>query len=216
MKNSFLTPSMLKIGGDVLAWSNKYLTKENEHIRRPNGSQVVCPFVKPTIDNDTYYITFAPEIIKGSIEEIEKITINNLKEFKELVPTGANSVYKKALLIVFNNLSNDDACALDRVHENIKDIFVSNGLMLGQFHANCNERGAYNPDFKVSIAPYPLFAIRSLAVHDILFLKEKRVWFEAFDSLYGDRFNKGKLDENTSYLKQFYLDAKEMYSKVES
>ncbi|WP_298420579.1 DUF6875 domain-containing protein [uncultured Kordia sp.] len=214
MKNSFLTPSMLKIGGEVISWSDRYLTKENENIMRPKGSQVVCPFVKPTIDNDTYYITFAPEITKGSIKEIEKVTINNLKKFKELLPIGGNSVYKKGLLIIFNNLSNEDACALDRVHENIKDVFVSNGLMLGQFHANCDERGAYNPDFKVSVSPYPLFAIRSLAVHDILFLKEKRSWFEAFDSLYGDRFKKNKLDENTSYLEQFYLEAKAMYSKA--
>lgn len=212
MKNSFLTPRMLKIGQDIMTWSNKYLTQENEHIKRPKGSQVVCPFVKPTIDNDTYYITFAPEITKGNVKEIQKVAIEHIKKFKDLIPNGSNSVYKKGLLVVFNNLSNDDAYALDEVHENAKDTFVSNGLMLGQFHANCDERGAYNPDFKVSVAPYPLFAIRSMAVHDILFLKEKKEWFKTFDAIYGDRFKKEELDENTSYLEQFYLEAKAAYS----
>ncbi len=211
MKNSFLTPNMLKIGEDVIAWSNTYLTQENKDVNRPKGSQVVCPFVKPTLDNDTYYITFAPEITTGNVKEIEQVAIRHIKEFKELVPNGSNSVYKKGLLVVFNNLSNDDAYALDQVHKNTKDMFVSNGLMLGQFHANCDERGAYNSDFKVSIAPYPLFAIRNMAVHDILFLKEKKVWFETFDALYGDRFKKEELDENTSYLEQFYLEAKAAY-----
>ncbi|WP_053002204.1 DUF6875 domain-containing protein [Kordia jejudonensis] len=205
---------MLKIGTDVLAWSNAYLAQENEHINRPKGSQVVCPFVKPTIDNNTYYITFASEITNGNIKEIEKIAIQHIKEFKDLIPNGDNSVYKKGLLVVFDKLSEKDAYALDEVHENVKDQFVANGLMLGQFHANCDERGAYNPDFKVSIAPYPLFAIRSLAVHDVLFLKQKREWFETFDKLYGDRFKKEKLDENTSYLEEFYLNAKAKYSKA--
>jgi heptaprenyl diphosphate synthase len=206
---------MIKIGSDVLTWSNTFLAQENELIRRPKGSQVVCPFVKPTLDNDTYYITFAPEITDGNISEIEKIAIGHIEKFKKLLPMGRSSVYKKGLLIVFNNLSEDDALALDTVHANVKDEFVANGLMLGQFHAKCDERGAYNPDFKVSQAPYPLLAIRSMAVHDVLFLN-KREWFEKFDSLYGDRFKKEALDENTSYLEKFYLELKEKYSKVPS
>jgi heptaprenyl diphosphate synthase len=211
MKHSFLTPDMVKIGWEILEWSKTYLAQEHKQVKRPRGSQVICPFVKPTIDANSYYLTFQSEITEKNVQAIATIALSYIEEFKQLNPNTSKSVYKKALVVVFNNLNAQDACVLDAVHEQVKDAFVASGLMIGQFHPLCEERGAYNPHFKISVSPYPLLAIRSMAVHDILFLKEKRTWFETFDALYGNRFKKEMLDENTSDLEGYYLQAKEKY-----
>jgi hypothetical protein len=48
--------------------------------------------------------------------------------------------------------------------------FVSRGLMLGEFHPKSDVGSVHNPDFPVMRSPSPMFAVRALSVHDLLFL----------------------------------------------
>ena len=103
---------------------------------------------------------------------------------------------------------------LDFVQAKIKHKFVNSGLMVGQFHQNCNERGVYNRGFRVSISPYPLIAVRHMALHDIIFLKENEAWFKAYNIRFGERFKEpDKLDDYQKPLLGTYLGAKEKFLK---
>ena len=211
MKFATLTPKLSQIATEILAWAETYLSQPNENIKRPKGSQVVCPFAKPAIDNDSFFITFHPEVNGRSEEHLEQLMLSYIEFFKKMGPFSVGDKLKKALLPVFNNIPEEESFILDVVHNNIKDKFVENGLMIGQFHPNCDERGVYNRKFKVSVAPYSFFAIRNMAIHDILFLKEKREWFMAFNAWYGEKFRKGDLDEHTNHLEEHYLMAKKKF-----
>ncbi|MCF2437133.1 hypothetical protein LV779_36065 [Streptomyces thinghirensis] len=59
------------------------------------------------------------------------------------------------------------------------------GLMIAQFHEKCEEKAARNPAFEVSHAPVPMMAVRSMAIHDVLFLADRREWFEEYASRFG-------------------------------
>jgi hypothetical protein len=211
-KYSTLTPKLLKIGDEILEWAGTYLCRENEHIKRPKGSQVVCPFVKPAIDNDSFYLAFHPEVNGQSEEQLEQLMFSYIEFFKKMGPFSPGDKMKKTLLMVFNNIPHAESSIMDIVHLNIKDKYVENGLMIGQFHPNCDERGIYNRKLKVSVAPYSFFAIRNMAIHDILFLKEKSEWFMAYNAWFGEKFRKGELDEHTNHLEEYYLMAKKKFN----
>jgi len=86
--------------------------------------------------------------------------------------------------------------------------------MAGQFHKNCDERSVHNRGFHVSIAPYPLIAIRHMAIHDIIFLKDNEEWFKAYNNRYGELFREpAKLEDYNKPLVGPYLDAKGKYLK---
>lgn len=48
--------------------------------------------------------------------------------------------------------------------------FVRRGLMLGEFHKASSVGSVRNPEFTVMQSPVPMFAVRALMTHDILFL----------------------------------------------
>lgn len=214
MKSQFISPQDLEIANCVLNWAKEYLMKENPNINRPNGNNVVCPFVSTSIDNNSFYIVVHKEVNGESVEHIETIMYSYLEPFKSQGPFGTNDKQKKALLVVFPNIPTDQSRALDIVHQNIKTQFVSEGLMVGQFHPNCEEKGIYNLGFLVSIAPYPLIAIRHMTIHDILFLGENELWFNEYNIRFGEKFKEPKtIEDFNKHLIIHYQKAKRKFSK---
>ena len=212
MKYSTVTPGLVSVSEGILNWAETYLTQENDNIKRPRGSQVVCPFAKAAIDNDTFFMAYHPEVNGKSEEHMEMLLLDYIEEFKKMGPFSNGDKFKKTLLVIFNNIPDKESVILDIVHKNIKDRYVENGLMIGQFHPNCDDRGVYNRTFKVSTAPYCFFSIRNMAIHDILFLKDKREWFLVYNNLYGEKFRKGDLDEHTTHLEEYYHIAKKKFN----
>jgi heptaprenyl diphosphate synthase len=179
----------MEVGNDILKWAEDYLMTANNNIKRPQGGQVVCPFVKPSIRNDSFYLSFRPEVDGQSSSQVEEIMIEAMTSFQSLEPSDKASSMKKALIVVFHNIRENHTSVLDVVHERLKDKFVENGLMLGQFHQHCDERCIHNPGFPVAISPHPLIAVRNMAIHDILFLGDNANWFKAYDLRFGQRFS---------------------------
>ena len=211
MTHSVLTPEMIRVSNEIMEWANTYLAADNEHIKRPKGSQAVCPFVRSSIDNNTFLFAFHPEVNGQSEEHLEKLMLSYIETFKKTGPFKAGDTYKKTLLVVFPNISNEESYILDVVHKMIKNTFVENDLMIGQFHPNCDDRGVYNRRFKVSVAPYCLYSIRQMALHDILFLRDKKEWFVIYNAKFGHKFKNGDLDEFNNHLEEYYLMAKRKF-----
>ena len=98
---------------------------------------------------------------------------------------------------------------LDTVYEHLKDFAVESGLMIGQFHPNCDERAFRNPGFRVSVAPVAMLAIRHMAPHDILFLHDSEQWFREYDSRFRSHFQRGRIRD--SLLLSLYRRARDRF-----
>ncbi len=200
-----ISPSMIDAATQILDWARDYLSSEHEGIRRPHGSQTVCPFVPGSLKGDCFYIVFHPEVSKHPEKLIEQILLGYISEFDTLWPFEDKDDQRKALLVVFPGLDTRQTKVLDKVHQRLKSKFVQEGLMIGQFHPNCDERAFFNPEFRVSVCPVPLIAIRNMSVHDVLFLKDNAVWFAKFNILFGHKFaSMDTLGVHNSHLMPYY------------
>ena len=95
------------------------------------------------------------------------------------------------------------------MHANIKSACVHDGLMVTQCHARCDGRSVHNPALKVFTSPFPLIAMRHMALHDILFLQDNESWFAAYDLRFGARFREPeKLEDFERPMLDFYRKAK--------
>jgi hypothetical protein len=214
MNNAFLSPRYMKIASELFEWAHTYLMAENPQVKRPYGAQEVCPYVAPSIESDSFYMVFHPEVNGQRDEPIQHIMFDYINEFKETPPFDPNDKLQKALLVVFPEMPKDRTYVLDIVHSKIKTRFVQAGLMVGQFHSHCDERGVYNRSFRISTAPYPLIAIRHMAIHDIIFIKDNEEWFKAYNIRYGERFREpDKLDDYNKPLVGPYMEAKGKFLK---
>jgi|SRR5579863_10301734 len=202
-----LTPRDAEIAMSILTWARSVLAVENEEVNRPHGSQVVCPFVAGSIDSNAFRMFFHNEVNGQSEEQIEGILLPYIQRFKTLPPFDDAHKFNKALLVVFPNIDDGQLAVLDVSHGRLKSQFVNAGLMIGQFHAKCKEQGIWNSRFRPSVSPWPLVAIRHMALHDIIFLRGSSEWFAGYNIRFGDRFKPNQIDDDARPFAELYYKA---------
>lgn len=152
----------------ALWWAETFLTRPHQDLGR---SGPTCPFVRKSLDSASLWLT----TIK--IDELDKTSlIENLIGYKnwfpEIEPKDEDYRIFKTIIILFPNLNEEQYSMLDIVQNSLKNEFLKNGMMLGQFHANCEEEGIRNPSFRPLKSPMPLLAIRYITPGDVVFMKK--------------------------------------------
>ena len=206
---SLITPSHVSCSNDILRWADEYLAKPHPRLGRDGA---VCPFVPPSIRSNVFFLAIHAEVDDTTtIEEIEALLASYVDVFFATEPTGEPERLLKTFLPAFPQMSPQRAFILDEVHARMKSFFVQQGMMIGQFHPLCQAVAARNPDFPNKISPVPLFALRHIAVHDILFLSSRRAWFERYQSLFAEKFDAGHVSNEHGFV-EIYNRAKRLFA----
>ena len=213
MPRSPISPEEIAVGAQLLTWAQTYLMAEGERIKRPYGPQTVCPFVETSLRNNALSMVFHSDITGEEVDPIAALVnsyINPFTNERDPAP-AANS--PKALLIIFPRLAAAYYHSLDLVQERLKDTMVENGLMIGQFHPQCKTPAIHNFSWRgVSVAPYPLIAMRHMVVHDILFLRSRRNWFAHYHRRFGGRYERPNgLGARNAHLVPIYNEARDNF-----
>jgi hypothetical protein len=167
------------------AWAREFLCKPHNDLGRKGA---VCPFTKPAIEKELFWLSLytQPSPTQAGISEV-MLRYRDL--FFRLEPQIGREAQYKTILVVFPHIQPEDYQTLiDDVQEQLKPQFVSQGLMIGQFHANCQQGGLWNPEFKALQSPLPMLVIRNMVVSDYPFLEHHaefvRAWTEQFPNTY--------------------------------
>jgi heptaprenyl diphosphate synthase len=201
----------IPVAFEVLAWVQSFLVEPHPMMKRSSKSigEPVCPFAKAVLDENALYMTFHHEVNGKSAELIESIVLGYRDPFKKTTPFHESDRLKKALLIMFPEIPARETGVLDIVHANIKTSCVCDGLMVAQCHARCDGRSVHSPALKVYQSPYPMIAMRHMALHDILFVQDDASWFASYDLRFGARFREPeKLEDFEKPLLDIYRRAK--------
>ncbi|MFJ9968932.1 DUF6875 domain-containing protein [Streptomyces avermitilis] len=168
----------------VDSWLTEYISASHPEIGRTGP---ICPFVSPSRKNRTLEIRIRLVGRAPSLELVEEIARSSLREYALTSWQGRNPMLQ-AMVVVIPDLRSEDTGMLDQAQARVKDDFVAQGLMIGQFHENCDVTAARNPRFTVSKAPVPVLAIRAIALHDVFFLSERPHWFQKYREKFGKFF----------------------------
>ncbi|MGD9484768.1 tryptophan 2,3-dioxygenase family protein [Streptomyces sp. TRM70308] len=167
---------------NVRAWMNQYLMREHRELGRPGS---VCPFVEPALRAEAVRWEKA-EVDRWTLDGLRDVMVAQLDRFSSADrPTDKEGL---ACLVTVVDLPTGAMPLLDEAQRLAKPHAVRRGLMIGQFHPRCPEPAVWNPKFPVSRSPVPLFAIRHMAFHDILFLHADPVAFAEYDKRFGERY----------------------------
>jgi hypothetical protein len=216
LSRAFVSKEEIEIGFTLLSWAEAYLMGNEDKIMRPYGSRTVCPFAEASVRKNALFMAFHSELTGEDIEPIRNLLLGYIDPF--IAQNAKKEQSHKALLAVFPRIRPEHYGSLDRVHELIKDRMVENGLMCGQFHPQCRTPAIHNPAWRdVSVAPYPLIAIRHMVVHDILFLREREHWFLHYHQRYGAKYDRpGAFGGRNAHLVTIYNEAKRKFLAVAS
>jgi hypothetical protein len=179
----------------VDTWLREYVSVGD---RRVGRSGPVCPFIPRTLAQHALESVMRHDIHGSSESELAEQLRAEIVEFgKAGRPSQSSGVVLDSRLIVMPCMGPDGWKRLDAVYDNnLKDFAVESGLMIGQFHPNCDERAVRNPGFRVSVAPVAMLAIRHMAPHDILFLHHSAQWFKEYDARFRSHFQRGRIRDS--------------------
>jgi hypothetical protein len=160
----------------IAAWAVEFLNAPNEGLGRRGP---VCPFTPLSMQRSTFLLAHAedgPEVraIEAKIERYRQIFL----EVHDRIdgPHG----HLLTILVVLPRVDPVDPGPLDDLQARLKDAFVREGLMVGQFHPRCEQSGLWNDDFRPLRAPVPLLAIRRMVSSDLPFLLDSPEHLSAY------------------------------------
>lgn len=163
-------------------WVNEFLAKPNPGLGRTGA---VCPYIQYSKEQEFFKVGVytRPHPVQDDIITM----IRHLKDaFIEMLPVDEKDKRFKAIAILFPNLEDDEvATIIDDVQLKLKPEFVKLGLMIGQFHENCQQPGLRNADFKPLQSPVPLLAIRFMVETDWPFLAGDPILEDAYYNNFG-------------------------------
>ncbi len=201
---------LLKDVQAVLDWIESFICKPHPDLGRKGA---ICHFVKPSLDKGKLLIDFSYDIDGSDIGEVEQRTYQYMDRFLQLLVSDEQDRVNKSLVMVFPNIPRERCEVIDAVHARVKTKFVKTGLMLGQFHQTCPEPAVRNRAFEVSRSPLPAFALRYMAVHDILFLYQKKIWFDEYCLRFGRKYELGQISNKDGFV-DLFNQTKERFSSL--
>ena len=141
----------------ILTWAVEFLNAPHSQLGRGGP---VCPYTRGSMDQNTFLLARAGwDSIESTIEEYRQWFLELLDQSGPLT-----------ILVVLPGLDRTDPGHLDELQARLKDSFVAEGLMIGQFHPRCEQGGLWNQEFRPLRSPIPLLAIRQMVSSDLPFL----------------------------------------------
>ena len=170
----------------VREWLDTYICRPHGELGRTGA---VCPFVAPALKAGTLVLRSRTGMAEAGSDDVRAVVRETARDFRARSWPHANPTMR-TLLVVLPDLPAEGWPLLDSVQAELKAELAGQGLMLGQFHPDCLEPAARNPDFMVSRSPVPLLAIRNMAVHDVLFLHHRGDFFDEYRRRFGSRYER--------------------------
>ncbi|KGI81350.1 tryptophan 2,3-dioxygenase [Actinopolyspora erythraea] len=187
---------------EVVEWFREHLERPNEEMAR---SGAVCPFAGPARSAETLDFRVAHVGEEDGLSELAALMDEKIEEF-EKVDWPEGKVNIGALVVVVRGLPEKRHFLLDDAQSAVKGIAVRKGLMIGQFYPSCPDSSARNPLFRVSQAPEPLFVIRRMAFHDILFLHDNPVFFAEYEKRFGHYYTeRGERNLDPRFVELYHI-----------
>ena len=133
----------------IATWAVDFLNAPHDELGR-SGS--VCPYTAPSMASNSFLLAWAGDKDARSIES----TVDRYRQwFMELENLGGKRARLLTIVVVLPNFDRMDSAPLDTLQRRLKDAFVDEGLMVGQFHPHSAEPGLWNEHFRPLRAPIP-------------------------------------------------------------
>jgi hypothetical protein len=161
---------------EITTWAVEYLNAPNSRLGRRGP---VCPYTRLSMDNNCFLLAWAGD--EDDVQSIESTVDRYRGWFMELLEQSEGTCERLlTILVVLPAFDRTDPGPLDALQARLKDAFVSEGLMVGQFHPRCAQSGLWNEDFRPLTAPIALLAIRRMVASDLPFLLDSASHLSAY------------------------------------
>ncbi len=160
----------------IAIWAVDFLNAPNEQLGRRGP---VCPYTRLSMDSNSFLLARADG--GHDVRSIESTVDRYRRWFLELLEQlDRKRKHLLTILVVLPDFDRKNSGPLDALQDRLKDAFVREGLMVGQFHPYCEQSGLWNENFRPLKAPIPLLAMRQMVSSDLPFLLDSASHLSAY------------------------------------
>jgi hypothetical protein len=150
-----------------LAWIKRFIMQPHPDLGRKGP---VCPFAQPAHDARAMHFC-ALDAGEMSFDVFIDVMMRSTSFFSRVAGNMSGRSDLLSLCIFPRNLRAELYYKyIDCAHAMLKPFYMNAGLMLGEFHPLSAVRGAHSETICPMRSDVPIFVIRSIALHDILFI----------------------------------------------
>ncbi|HEY3941205.1 MAG TPA: hypothetical protein VGL60_01860 [Acidimicrobiales bacterium] len=176
-------------------WARRYLCSPHPELGRRGP---VCPYTRSSLDNRLFFMSSVRH--EHHQTGATRTVLNEFRQwFRDLqAETSEQLRYLVTILVILPRFDPESPAPLEALHREMKDDFVADGLMIGQFHPRCDVPGLWNESFRPLRSPLPMLAIREMVPSDLPFLVD--------DHLHADAYLRRYAPGLPSPVRQFVVD----------
>lgn len=153
--------------GAGLTWIKQFIMQPHPDLGRKGP---VCPFAQPAHETKAIQLC-AMDVGEMSFDVFVDVMMRLRSFFDRLTGNMSGRPDLLSLCIFPRNLRAESYYKfIDCAHSILKPFYMQAGLMLGEFHPLSAVRGAHSERICPMRSDVPIFVIRSIALHDILFI----------------------------------------------
>ncbi len=159
---------------DVNAWMHEWIAKPHPDLGRDGE---VCPFAALSLRRGGVHYAVVHGML--GVGTMMSVVARLAAEFGRLQEQSSHPNLE-TIVVMFPDI--EVAALRDRVflvQSKMKDAFVAEGRMLGEFAPGYTAGGIHNPNFPALSSPVPLLVIRAMVPNDAMFLNGSKDWLEA-------------------------------------
>jgi|GEM_PF-2362020 len=165
--DSIPDPSLRATFGAGLGWIKRFIMQPHPDLGRKGP---VCPFAQPAHEARAIHFC-ALDVGEMSFDVFIDVMTRLPSFFNSVAGTMSERPDLLSLCIFPRNLRAESYYKfIDYAHSILKPFYMNAGLMLGEFHPLSAVRGAHSEMICPMRSDVPIFVIRSIALHDILFI----------------------------------------------
>eukprot|EP01098_Paradermamoeba_levis_P004149 TRINITY_DN17_c0_g1_i1.p1 TRINITY_DN17_c0_g1~~TRINITY_DN17_c0_g1_i1.p1 ORF type:complete len:329 (+),score=67.46 TRINITY_DN17_c0_g1_i1:55-1041(+) len=162
------SPENAQALADISVYVSQFLAKCHPMVGRPGP---VCPFVPTSLKSNILRLVVVNTTHDATPRDVAQLVMLMKSLFKKMEPQSGKMALNKGIVLIFPNLvTTQQRLTIDAVQEALKERFVEDGMMLGEFH-RCNASpGLRNENWFPLRTPHTCLAMRFMVPSDIPFL----------------------------------------------
>lgn len=195
-----VSPGAAKAVDGCARWMEGYLGESHAQLGRKGE---ICPYIKSALRKDHVRYCCYDAVTTISAREIADIFLRECVALQGLLDPGDEDADLNAVCVLFPRLQADDFPRMAEAHALAKGALMSRGVMLAVFYPGYDKPALYNPEFMLYQSPYPLAALRPMAVRDIAFLEFNREAFAEYRRRFAGEFAAGKVSDKFGHVTRY-------------
>ena len=192
-------------------WLQNYLGEPHAQLGRTGE---ICPFIKTAMRRNRVSHRTYPKLKAIDDKTLGDLLLSEGMRLSRAIDRENDADFElSAVCILFPELEEGSFANMHAAHTRCKSLLMRGGIMVSVFYPGYPRPALNNPDFQLYQSPYPIAAVRPMAIRDLAFVDYNEEAFGEYRRRFGAKYRAGKVPNKFGWVDK-YTEAEKRFPPV--